>query len=81
MPELSIALILSYLFAPFAYLLGFTGAELWQAGKLLGIKVSVNELVAFTELGKSAVSHATLLFWYMHCVDFQIFHALVFRLV
>ena len=56
LPELSIALILSYLFAPFAYLLGFTGAELWSAGKLLGIKVSVNELVAFTELVKTAVS-------------------------
>ncbi len=59
LPQLSIALILSYLFAPFAYLLGFTGAELWQASKLLGIKVSVNELVAFSELAKAAVSPRT----------------------
>lgn len=56
LPELSIATILSYVFAPFAYLLGLTGTELWQAGKLLGIKVSVNELVAFNELVKLHVS-------------------------
>ena len=59
MPDLSFALILSYVFAPFAYLLGLTGAELWQAGKLLGIKVSMNEVVAFSELAKSAVSPRT----------------------
>jgi CNT family concentrative nucleoside transporter len=59
LPQLSIALILSYLFAPFAFLLGFTGAELWNASTLLGIKVSVNELVAFSELAKVAVSPRT----------------------
>lgn len=53
---LSLAYILSYLFAPFAFLLGFTGQELWDAGKLLGIKVSVNELVAFTHLVKISLS-------------------------
>lgn len=51
-PELSFSMMLSYVFAPFAFLLGFTGTELWQAGKLLGIKVSVNELVAFNHLVK-----------------------------
>ena len=55
-PPLSIAYILSYIFAPFAYLLGFTGSELWEAGRLLGIKISMNELIAFTELAKVAVS-------------------------
>lgn len=54
--QLSLAYILSYLFAPFAFLLGFTGQELWDAGKLLGIKVSVNELVAFTHLVKISLS-------------------------
>lgn len=56
MPDLTIARILSYLFAPFAYLLGFSGAELWDAGRLLGIKVSVNELVAFNALVKTTFS-------------------------
>lgn len=55
-PELSFALILSYIFAPFAFLLGLTGDELWQAGQLLGIKVSVNELVAFTHLVQATLS-------------------------
>lgn len=53
LPVLKISLIFSYLFAPFAYLLGFTGHQLWEAGKLLGIKVSVNELVAFSNLIKT----------------------------
>lgn len=60
-PELSFALILSYLFAPFAFLLGLSGQELWDAGKLLGIKVSVNELVAFTNLVKLTFSPRTFI--------------------
>ena len=56
LPILSIAYILSYIFAPFAYLLGLTGTELWEAGRLLGIKISMNELIAFTELAKITVS-------------------------
>lgn len=60
-PELSFALILSYVFAPFAYLLGLAGQELWDAGKLLGIKVSVNELVAFTHLVKTTLSPRTFI--------------------
>ena len=66
LPELSFACILSYVFAPFAYLLGLTGTELWHAGKLLGIKVSINELVAFTELAKS-VSITTNLYNFGVC--------------
>ena len=59
LPQLSIAYLLSFIFAPFAFLLGFTGTEMWDAGKLLGIKVSVNEMIAFTELAKTAVSPRT----------------------
>ncbi len=36
-----------------------TGAELWYAGKLLGIKIAGNELIAFTELVKTNVSPRT----------------------
>lgn len=59
LPQLSIAYLLSFIFAPFAFLLGLTGTELWDAGKLLGIKVSVNEMIAFSELAKTAVSPRT----------------------
>lgn len=59
MPHLSIGTIFSYIFAPFAYLLGFTGSDLWQAGKLLGIKIAGNELIAFTELVAMNLSERT----------------------
>lgn len=59
LPSFSIATFFSYLFAPFAYLLGLTGTELWDAGKLLGIKVSANELIAFSHLVKTSVSPRT----------------------
>jgi CNT family concentrative nucleoside transporter len=61
LPQLSIAYLLSFIFAPFAFLLGLTGSELWDAGKLLGIKVSVNEMIAFSELAKTAVSPRTFI--------------------
>ena len=47
LPALSFDLIFSYLFAPFAYLLGFTGTDALAAGRLLGTKVAVNELIAY----------------------------------
>ena len=42
--------LLGYLFSPFGYLLGFTGAEANYAGQLLGIKISANELLAYQEM-------------------------------
>jgi len=56
LPELSVNGIFSYLFAPFGYLLGFSGDEVFTAGKLLGTKVAVNELVAYSGLVKSELS-------------------------
>jgi concentrative nucleoside transporter, CNT family len=56
LPSLSINLVFSYLFAPFGYLLGFTGHEALTAGELLGTKVAVNELVAYGQLVHSDVS-------------------------
>ncbi len=61
LPAFTLASLLSYIFAPFAYFLGLTGSEFWQAGKLLGIKVSLNELVAFQELMKSSFSERSFL--------------------
>jgi len=56
LPMLSINALFAYLFAPFGYLLGFTGFEALKAGELLGTKVAVNELVAYGELVHSGLS-------------------------
>lgn len=50
LPQLSLQIIFSYIFAPFGYLLGFTGDEALAAGQLIGTKVAVNELIAFGDL-------------------------------
>jgi CNT family concentrative nucleoside transporter len=50
LPQLSLNLFFSYIFAPFAYLLGLTGHEALMAGNLLGVKLTMNEMVAFTEM-------------------------------
>lgn len=60
LPSLSINLIFSYLFAPFGYLLGFTGHEALKAGELLGTKVAVNELVAYGQLVHSDMAPRTV---------------------
>lgn len=56
LPVWSINALFAYLFAPFGYLLGFTGFEALKAGELLGTKVAVNELVAYGKLVHSGLS-------------------------
>ncbi|MBL7191596.1 NupC/NupG family nucleoside CNT transporter [bacterium] len=46
----SLSMILGYVFAPIAFILGIPLSELLQVGQLLGTKVSINEFVAFVEL-------------------------------
>ena len=59
---------LGLLFAPFGWLLGLTGKEIGIAGELIGIKVAVNELVAFTALLASGLSErSTALLTYALC--------------
>lgn len=48
--ELSFELILGYLFAPIAWLLGIPWNEAITAGALIGNKIIVNEFVAFIQL-------------------------------
>jgi CNT family concentrative nucleoside transporter len=55
-PQLSLNLFFSYIFAPFGYLLGFSGAEALKVGNLLGIKLTMNELVAYGEMFKANLS-------------------------
>ncbi|MEX2438183.1 MAG: nucleoside transporter C-terminal domain-containing protein [Candidatus Babeliales bacterium] len=55
LPALNLNLIFSWLFAPFGYLLGFTGGEALMVGRLIGTKVAVNELVAYCDMVKCAI--------------------------
>ncbi|MBT3903974.1 NupC/NupG family nucleoside CNT transporter [bacterium] len=60
--------IFAVLFLPFGYLLGFTGNEAWIASKLIGIKVIINEMVAYSQLVKEQVSpRALTLLTYVLC--------------
>ncbi len=51
-PELSFQIILGYLFAPIAFVLGVPWSESMQVGSLFGVKTVLNEFVAYTELQK-----------------------------
>jgi CNT family concentrative nucleoside transporter len=59
-PALSLNMIFGFLFAPFAYLLGFTGDEARIAGELLGTKIVVNEMVAYGQMGSAMLSARTV---------------------
>lgn len=48
--ELSFELIMGYVFAPVAWLIGIPWHEAITAGSLIGNKVVVNEFVAFIQL-------------------------------
>ena len=49
-PTLSLQLITSYVFYPFAYLMGVSVDDCLQVGELIGTKVIINEFAAFAEL-------------------------------
>ena len=80
LPELSLNYIFGWLFAPFAYFLGFEGQSAFDAAKLLGIKISMNELIAyshmvkmnFTERGAAIMSIALCGFSNFSCIGIQV---------
>ncbi|MBN2090163.1 hypothetical protein JW964_11130 [candidate division KSB1 bacterium] len=49
--DLSLKTIFGYLFAPFAFFMGVSFQDILTVGHLLGTKVSINELVAYLDLG------------------------------
>lgn len=51
-PELSLQLILGYLFAPVAFLIGVPWEEATVAGSFIGQKLIVNEFVAYLNFGE-----------------------------
>jgi len=60
MPILSVESIFSYVLAPFGYLLGFTGDEALAAGQLIGTKVAVNEVIAYSKMVTMGLSDRTV---------------------
>jgi concentrative nucleoside transporter, CNT family len=59
-PCLTIQQILGYIFAPFGYLMGLEGSEIFAAGTLIGLKVGVNEMIAFREMLSMNLSPRTV---------------------
>lgn len=49
-PNLSLQGILGIFFMPFSWLMGLTGADAFVGGQLMGLKVAINEMVAYTQL-------------------------------
>ena len=58
-PDLSIELILGYLFSGFAWAMGVPSHEIVQAGSLMGTKLAANEFVAYLQL-KEFIDAGTL---------------------
>lgn len=66
--QLSLQILLGYLFSPVGFLMGLTGSELFAAGELVGIKIAANEMVAFTSLLSMNLSErAVVLLTYALC--------------
>ncbi len=51
--NLSLATIFGYVLAPVTWLLGIDSTEVFKAAEILGTKIAVNELVAYTYLAES----------------------------
>lgn len=67
-PILSLQEIFGVLFAPIGWLLGFVGDEVMRAGELIGIKVAVNEMIAYsTMLTMHLSDRAVILLTYALC--------------
>lgn len=49
-PEFSLELVMGYVFAPFAYLMGVPSQDVFNVGTLLGKKLIINEFVAYLDL-------------------------------
>ncbi|XP_029193531.2 solute carrier family 28 member 3-like isoform X1 [Acropora muricata] len=50
-PELSFQVICSYVFMPFAFLMGVDWADCQTVGRFLGVKTFLNEFIAYIEMG------------------------------
>lgn len=68
LPILSLEYIFGYLFLPVGWLLGFTGTEMVHVSELIGMKFSINELVAYMHMVEMPLSpRAIILSTYALC--------------
>lgn len=49
-PALSLEGIFGFIFSPIGWLMGLTGADIFVAGQLIGVKLVINEMVAYTQM-------------------------------
>ena len=69
-PTLSFQLVLAYLFAPVAFVMGIPWSEALLAGSLLGEKIVLNEFVAylhFAEMGETFSDRSVIILSYALC--------------
>ncbi|MGY3901442.1 NupC/NupG family nucleoside CNT transporter [Aeromonas lusitana] len=69
-PELSLQLLLGYLFAPVAWLIGVPSNEMMAAGSLIGQKVIMNEFVAyldFASIKENLSAHTQIIITFALC--------------
>ncbi|MBP4043136.1 NupC/NupG family nucleoside CNT transporter [Aeromonas sp. SrichE-2G] len=69
-PELSLQLLLGYLFAPVAWLIGVPASEMMAAGSLIGQKVIMNEFVAyldFASIKENLSAHTQIIVTFALC--------------
>lgn len=79
-PDLHLNLLFSYLFAPIAYLMGFSGNEALVVGNLLGLKITANEFIALSSMvglaltvrTQSILAYALCSFANFSCIGIQI---------
>ncbi len=69
-PSFSLATVFGYLLSPITWLMGIESTEAFAAAEILGAKVAVNELVAYTYLAESygtLSAHAHLVLTFALC--------------
>ena len=80
LPIFSLNYFFSWVFAPFAYLLGFQGESLTDVATLLGTKITINELIAYSQMvkmnlserGQAIITMALCGFANFSCIGIQI---------
>jgi len=67
-PQLTLQLVLGYLLAPLAMLMGVAPSEATTVGSLLGVKTILNEFLAYQQLGEATLSdRSTIIATYALC--------------
>ncbi|MGF1756714.1 NupC/NupG family nucleoside CNT transporter [Photobacterium sagamiensis] len=69
--ELSLEIILGWLFSPLAFLLGVPAADIYIAGSMIGKKIIVNEFVAYSDLSPYLKDAETVAAAGLHLLEYK----------